>query len=82
MWLGRPVVVPNVVVFHDDIGAFVSVFDEFPAMNRSIFFFLINKNDKSFVLFQKIYYYRTIRGGAAIQPLGSAEPNKICEILH
>jgi hypothetical protein len=30
MWPGRPVVVPNMVVFHDDIGAFVSVFGRFP----------------------------------------------------
>jgi hypothetical protein len=26
MWPGQPMVVPNVVVLHDDIGAFVSVF--------------------------------------------------------
>jgi hypothetical protein len=31
MWPGRPVVVPNMVVFHDDIGAFGSVFGRFPA---------------------------------------------------
>jgi len=30
------VVVPNVVVFHDYIGAFVSVFGRFPVMNWSI----------------------------------------------
>jgi hypothetical protein len=35
MWPGRPVVVPNMAVFHDDIGAFVSVFGRFPLMNRS-----------------------------------------------
>jgi hypothetical protein len=35
MWPGRPVVVPNMVVFHDYIGAFVSVFGQFPA-NESI----------------------------------------------
>jgi hypothetical protein len=34
MWLGRLVVVPNMVVFHDDIGVFVSVFGRFPVMNR------------------------------------------------
>jgi hypothetical protein len=31
MWPCQPVVVPNMFVFHDDIGAFVSVFDRFPA---------------------------------------------------
>jgi hypothetical protein len=31
MWPGRPVVVPNMVVLHDDIDAFVSVFGRFPA---------------------------------------------------
>jgi hypothetical protein len=31
MWPGRPVVVPNVIVFYDDIGAFISVFGRFPA---------------------------------------------------
>jgi hypothetical protein len=34
VWPGQPVGVPNVVVLHDDIGAFVSVFGRFPAMNR------------------------------------------------
>jgi hypothetical protein len=31
MWPGRPVVVPNMVVFHDDIGAYVTVSGRFPA---------------------------------------------------
>jgi hypothetical protein len=31
MWPGRPVVVSNVIVFYDDIGAFISVFGRFPA---------------------------------------------------
>jgi hypothetical protein len=35
MWPGRPMDVPNVVMFHDDIGAFISVFGRFPIMNRS-----------------------------------------------
>jgi hypothetical protein len=30
MWPGRPVVMPNMVVFHDDIGVFISVFDRSP----------------------------------------------------
>jgi hypothetical protein len=51
MWPGRLVVVPNVIVLHDDIGAFVSIFGQFPAMNRSNLFFLINENSKSFALF-------------------------------
>jgi hypothetical protein len=29
MWPGWPEVVPNMVVFHDDVGAFVSVFGQF-----------------------------------------------------
>jgi hypothetical protein len=29
MWPGRPKVVPNMVMFHDDIGALVSVFSKF-----------------------------------------------------
>jgi hypothetical protein len=33
IWPGRSLVVPNMVVFHDDIGAFVSVFGQFSAMN-------------------------------------------------
>jgi hypothetical protein len=45
MWPGRPVVVPNVVMFHDDIGAFVSVFGWFPT-NEPVKF--------SFFLFQGI----------------------------
>jgi hypothetical protein len=31
MWRGRPVVVPNAVVFLDDIDAVVWVFGQFPA---------------------------------------------------
>jgi hypothetical protein len=31
MWSGRPVVVPNVVVLHDGVGAFVLVFGRFPS---------------------------------------------------
>jgi hypothetical protein len=31
MWPGRPMVVSNMIVFHNDIGAFVSVFGWFPA---------------------------------------------------
>jgi hypothetical protein len=27
-------VVPNVIMLHDDIGAFISVFDWFPVMKR------------------------------------------------
>jgi hypothetical protein len=29
MWPGRPEVVPNMVVFHDDVDAFVLVFGQF-----------------------------------------------------
>jgi hypothetical protein len=35
MWSGQLVVVPNVIMLHDDIDAFVSVFGWFHAMNRS-----------------------------------------------
>jgi hypothetical protein len=31
----RPVVVPNMIVFHNDIRLFVSVFDRFPTNERS-----------------------------------------------
>jgi hypothetical protein len=35
MWPDRSAVVPSVVVLYDEIGALVSVFGRFPAMNRS-----------------------------------------------
>jgi hypothetical protein len=51
IWPGGPVVVPNVIVFHDDIGAVVSYFSRFLAMNRPISLLLFNENGKSFALF-------------------------------
>jgi hypothetical protein len=35
MWPGRPEVVPNMVMFHDDVGALVSVFGQFPSNKLS-----------------------------------------------
>jgi hypothetical protein len=44
MRLGRSVVMPNMAVFHDDIGAFVSI-GRFPTDELGrILFFLINEN--------------------------------------
>jgi hypothetical protein len=45
MWPGRSVVMPNVIMFHDDIGA------------GQILFFLINKNGKFFCLVLKNIYF-------------------------
>jgi hypothetical protein len=41
---GRPVVVPNVVVFYDDIGAFVYGFRPVFLINCQTLFNLINEN--------------------------------------
>jgi hypothetical protein len=34
MWSGLPMVVLNMIVFHDDIGALALVFDRFPTSER------------------------------------------------
>jgi hypothetical protein len=41
---GRPVEVPNVVVFHDDIGAFLYDFRPIFLINYPTLFDLINEN--------------------------------------
>jgi hypothetical protein len=44
MWPGRPMVVPNVVVFHDDIGALLYGFRPVFLINCPTLFDLINEN--------------------------------------
>jgi hypothetical protein len=41
---GRPVVVPNVIVFHDNIGAFLYGFQPVFHINCATLFDLINEN--------------------------------------